>query len=288
VELREHNDLTAFLEAARPVLLRDEARHNLIFGICSTLAETPDAYPAFHLWTVEAAGEAVWVGVMTPPFNLVVGRPSDPAALKFAAGALMDKRVILPGVTGAVPEVEAFAASWEAVAGTSRRLRMAQGIYALRAVRIPRAVKGEMRQASADDRELLVDWVGAFVDEALPEDAPRQDVGEAVDRRLRSSGGIELWEDGEVVSLAGFGGTTPHGVRIGPVYTPPGFRRRGYASSLVAHLSRKLLDGGRDYCFLYTDLGNQTSNRIYMNVGYELVCESAEYVFQPHTTTCAG
>jgi len=111
-------------------------------------------------------------------------------------------------------------------------------------------------------------------------DAPRQATEDVVDRRLRSSGGFALWEDGEVVSLSGFGGETPHGIRIGPVYTPPRLRRRGYASALVAQLSRQLLDEGRDYCFLYTDLANPTSNRIYMDVGYELVCESADYVFQ--------
>jgi predicted GNAT family acetyltransferase len=27
-------------------------------------------------------------------------------------------------------------------------------------------------------------------------------------------------------------------------------------------------------------MANPTSNRIYMNVGYELVCESADYVFE--------
>ena len=49
---------------------------------------------------------------------------------------------------------------------------------------------------------------------------------------------------------------------------------------LVAELSRQLLDDGRDYCFLYTDLANPTSNRIYIDVGYELVCESADYAFE--------
>jgi predicted GNAT family acetyltransferase len=280
MELLAHSDVRSFLEVAGPVLLRDEARHSLILGICSTLVESPDAYPAFHLWTVEAAGETVWAAVMTPPFNLVVGLPVDQAALPFAVKALMGQRVILPGVTGAKPEVDEFAASWEAAADVSRRLRMAQGIYAARIVRIPQAVRGEMRHASANDRQLLVDWIGAFFAEALPEDTPRQDVEETVDRRLRSSGGVAFWEDGQVVSLSGFGGATPHGVRIGPVYTPPRFRRHGYASALVAHLSRQLLDAGRKYCFLYTDLANPTSNRIYMDVGYERVCDSAEYAFQ--------
>jgi predicted GNAT family acetyltransferase len=79
--------------------------------------------------------------------------------------------------------------------------------------------------------------------------------------------------------MAGFGGWTPSGVRIGPVYTPPDLRGRGYASALTAELSAELLAGGRDYCFLYTDLANPTSNRIYQAIGYEFVCESAEYAF---------
>jgi predicted GNAT family acetyltransferase len=112
--------------------------------------------------------------------------------------------------------------------------------------------------------------------------SPHLDVGEIVDRRLESSrGGFALWDDADAtVSLSGFGGETPTGVRIGPVYTPPALRRRGYASALVAELSRRLLDSGRAYCFLYTDLANPTSNRIYQDVGYERVCDSAAYVFE--------
>ena len=63
------------------------------------------------------------------------------------------------------------------------------------------------------------------------------------------------------------------------MYTPPELRRRGYASALVARLTQHLLDGGRDFCFLYTDLANPTANRIYRNIGYEFVAESADYAF---------
>jgi uncharacterized protein len=280
MDLVAHHDVQSFLEVGRPVLLRDEARHNLIYGICSTLVEAPDAYPTVHLWTVVSEGEPVLTMLMTPPFNVVVSQPTNAAAIEFAASALMDQGVDLPGVTGALPEVDAFAAEWESLAGSARRLRMAQGIYAVRSVRPPRAVAGQMRLAGADDRDVLVEWFGAFVAESVPADSRHQEVEAAVDRRLASSGGFALWEDGEVTSMSGFGGETPHGIRIGPVYTPPRLRRRGYASALVAELSRQLLDEGRDYCFLYTDLANPTSNRVYMDVGYELVCESADYAFR--------
>jgi predicted GNAT family acetyltransferase len=279
VELVAHENVQVFLEAAQPVLLRDEARHNLMYGICSTLIEAPDAYPTVYLWTVVSDGGPVMALLMTPPFNVVVGQPIDPAAPESAARALVDEGVSLPGVTGALPEVDTFAEAWETLSGTSRRRRMAQGIYAVRSVRPARAVAGRMRFANANDRELLIEWFDAFAAESLPEHSPGLETESAVDRHLASSGGFALWEDGEIVSMSGFGGETPHGIRIGPVYTPPRLRRRGYASALVAQLSSRLLDAGRDYCFLYTDLANPTSNRIYMDVGYELVCESADYAF---------
>src|SRR5437763_12795323 len=174
MELVAHKDVQSFLEAAGPVLLRDEARHNLMFGICTTLAEVPDAYPTFHLWTVLSDGEPVLAMLMTPPYNLLVGQPADPAALQFAATTLMEQGILLPGVTGALPEVDAFADTWESLAGASRRLRMGQGIYAVRTVRLPRAADGRMRLAGTDDRELLIEWFDAFATEALPEHAPHQ------------------------------------------------------------------------------------------------------------------
>ena len=141
---------------------------------------------------------------------------------------------------------------------------------------------GAMRHADRADRELVIEWIRAFEAESIPADAPHHDLEPVVDRNLsRRDAGFALWEDGgEVVSLSGFGGRTPHGTRIGPVYTPPPLRGRGYASALVGQLSAELLAGGLDYCFLYTDLANPTSNKIYMNVGYELVCESADYAFE--------
>jgi predicted GNAT family acetyltransferase len=65
-----------------------------------------------------------------------------------------------------------------------------------------------------------------------------------------------------------------------PVYTPPALRGRGYASALVAAVSQAQLDAGRRFCFLFTDLANPTSNRIYQDIGYEAVCDVDEYRFE--------
>jgi predicted GNAT family acetyltransferase len=121
----------------------------------------------------------------------------------------------------------------------------------------------------------------AFHAEATPEAPAPPDTGEVVDRwiagRLRV---LYVWEDrGKVVSVAGAGGRTPNGIRIGPVYTPPEQRGRGYATAVTAAASQDQLDRGRRFVTLFTDLANPTSNRIYRAIGYEPVCDMDMYGF---------
>lgn len=279
MRVRRVDGPAAFLEDAGPLLLADEARHNLILGLAGTLRDDPSLYPEHRLWLVEDGGAVVAAALRTPPFNLVLARPQSDAALDALAGAVDEP---LPGVVGALPEADRFAAAWAERRGATPRVGFRQGVYALDRVRPVSGVAGLMREATLDDRPLILDWWRAFAVEALPDDDPGLDRAErSVDHRLRAdAAGIVLWDDAGPVSLAGYGGGTPSGIRIGPVYTPPELRGRGYASALVAALSERLLAAGRRFCFLYTDLANPTSNRIYERIGYERVCESAQISFE--------
>lgn len=268
-------DAAAFLERAGPLLLADEARHNLILGLAGTIRDHPERYPDFGLWLVEDGGTVAGAALRTHPFNLVLARGSD-EAVDLLAASLAEQ---LPGVVGALPEVDRFVAG----RGVAAEPRARQGIYALHTVVPPPLPPGRPRPATADDRPLLLDWWAAFGAEALGErEHPDRDGdGRNIDHKLQAPGnGIALWEDGgRPVSVVAFGSPTPTGTRIGPVYTPPEHRGRGYASALTAHVSAEQLGAGRSFCFLYTDLANPTSNKIYEAIGYERVCESVEYAF---------
>jgi predicted GNAT family acetyltransferase len=193
----------------------------------------------------------------------------------------------IPGVVGTEPEVEEFAERWSRHTGVPGRVGMRQGVFALERVEPPPKPPGATRVATGADRELALRWWVAFGEEVLHEGGPgRERAEKSVDHKLSSpTSGFLLWEDdGEPVSLAGWGGPTPNGIRIGPVYTPPELRARGYATALTAELSQGLLDGrlfegGRRFCFLYTDLANPTSNAIYERIGYRRVADAAEVVF---------
>ncbi|HLY87188.1 MAG TPA: GNAT family N-acetyltransferase [Gaiellaceae bacterium] len=286
MEVVRLDDAAAFLEEAEPLLLADEARHNLILGIAGTIRDAPEIYPERSLWLVRDGAEVVGAALRTPPYNLILAQPRTGEALEALAEAVVDEE--LPGVVGTEPEVHDFAELRSRHSGSHGTVNMRQGVYALEHVEPLPGPPGTARVATAaDDRELVLRWWIAFGEEVLHGGGPGRERAEtSVDHKLDSlTGGILLWEDGgEPVSLAGWGGPTPNGIRIGPVYTPPELRGRGYATALTAELSEQLLDGslfdgGRDFCFLYTDLANPTSNAIYERIGYRLVAEAAEVVF---------
>jgi GNAT superfamily N-acetyltransferase len=269
----------SWLEEAGPGLVADEARHNLILGLAGTLRDRPGLYAEHELWLVRDGRHVAASALRTPPYNLVLGDGTR-AGLDALAGAVGGT---LPGVVGAVPEVDAFVAPYERAHGVTVSVGLRQGIYALDEVVPPEAPPGRARLATAGDRELVVRWWKEFAHEALGElDDDEERIARAVDSRLAGGvgHGIALWEDGgEPVSLVAWGSPTPNGIRIGPVYTPSGRRGRGYASALTAHVSQEQLDSGRTFCFLYTDLANPTSNKIYVAIGYRRVCDSVQYTF---------
>ena len=271
MKLTRHDSADGFLAHAGEFLGAREAEHNLILGLSSRLRVAPLMYgePAYFA-VVEEGGRVVGATMRTPPHNLILSELDDLAAI---GPLLEDARAefgSLPGVVGPKEPVARFAQAWSGRRGSRSRSGPSAPIMSTRR----RGVPGQMRDYERGDRELAARWMDAFVEEALPEPPPESSE-EFVDRREEDpDGGIVLWEDdGGAVSMAGFGGRTPNGIRIGPVYTPPELRGRGYASALTAAVTQRLLDGGLRFCFLFTDLANPTSNSIYQRIGYEPVSD---------------
>ena len=120
-------------------------------------------------------------------------------------------------------------------------------------------------------------WMKAFTDECFHENAP---LDEASARYCVDRGMMYILEDGgQPVSMAGSSRQMPHGRAVGPVYTPPYLRGKGYATACVALLSRLILEKGNDYCALFTDLENPISNSIYQKIGYYPICDFREIKF---------
>lgn len=91
---------------------------------------------------------------------------------------------------------------------------------------------------------------------------------------------IVLWEDdGIPVACAKQARPSQNSVSVSFVYTPPEHRRKGYARTLVADFSANLLNKYQ-FCMLYTDMLNPTSNKIYQEIGYRKIADSVQLGFE--------
>lgn len=279
MKLNCFEDANEYYDRVKPYLLQHEAHHNLLFGMIEELRRQPEHFTdSPYLVTVQQEDNLVAVALRRPPRKLVLSRSLNFQALNAIAQDLQSRQELIPGVIGPVNEAQAFAQVWQAATGQSYRQGMEQRIYQLETVKpVPKA-KGDFRQATQADCNLLVNWCQEFYEEASGEATEYDEAKHIIDRHLKKNS-LFLWQDKVPVSVASCGGLTPNGIRIGFVYTPPEYRRNGYASSCVAALSQTLLDQGRKYCFLFTDLANPTSNHIYQAIGYHPVGNMDNYWF---------
>src|SRR6478672_3566304 len=122
MDIRRFQDVDAYLEAAGPFLVAREAEHNLIFGICSSLRETPERYGEPYLAVVDRDDTVVAAAIQTPPFRLVLSEVDDPSAIDALVEDTLDRT--LPGVTGPAERVGVFAATWNVRGGPTATLAM--------------------------------------------------------------------------------------------------------------------------------------------------------------------
>jgi len=259
--------ISDFYDVARTYLLAHEAEHGLMISVASsTLAKPADAY-----WGVvrNQSNDVVAAALRTIP-KMMLSREGEQGAM--AAIADDARQANFQSVIGPRSSMEAFAAAF----GGNWRPTRNHLLYECRFVRHTPAANGTPRTMAIADRGLVADWIQAFSAEAIGDGATREAAEALTDRHIRDRS-MWLWcIGGEPVACAAAVGRTPHGIRITSVYTAPTQRRNGYGSSLVASLTRDLLQRGREFVFLYADGANPTATAMYERIGYQQIAEVGE------------
>lgn len=261
------DDVGRFADKAREFFRLEPFTANVIATNVAALCSGQRPVPAGAVWVVvEDQGEVRGIAMHTPPFSLFLPR-LGPGFAEAVAHRLADAGIRLPGVNGECASVEHFASVWLDRTGQSSVRRTAMRMYVLDELRPPGGVVGNARRAGASDATLVARWVAAFHEEAMP-GSPVDDWQAWAERRI-AHGDIWLWHDGDQpVSMAGVGAHAGGVSRVGPVYTPPGRRRRGYGAAVTAAASHAAIARGARHVVLYTDLANPVSNAIYQDIGY--------------------
>ncbi|MFS8086313.1 MAG: GNAT family N-acetyltransferase [Acidobacteriota bacterium] len=266
MRIDRHADPAAFWRATQAFLERDEAGNTQVLAIGSRYAVEPGATPPTG-FSVADAGDLLAAAILTAKETLFL-TPAGRDPLRALHDELLDMGHVVTDVIAERATAEIFAQLGAAPFRTLVGLRL----YRLDAVSPVPAVPGAMHQALDTDFDLLCAWQQAFFTDANVREAA-DEIPELVRRRLRT-GGAWLWKvDGVPVAHAGYRQTPIRSARIAPVYTSPEHRGRGYATALVAELSRHLLAQRRFPLYLFADRENSTSNGIYRRAGFRMAGE---------------
>lgn len=192
----------------------------------------------------------------------------------------------LPGISGSRDIVDALIEGYveskspgSTRAGNERRRDL---LYELEELATPE-VEGFGRPARDDEVEPLAVMLSEFVREVELTPISSSEAHEVASRKIKEVSLYYRKVNGDVAATAGHAPVVTTGSivigRVGPVYTPPQYRRRGFGSAVASHVTRTLIAKGARV-MLFTDAANPTSNSIYQAIGYRLVDELVEMRFE--------
>ncbi|WFF05417.1 GNAT family N-acetyltransferase [Micromonospora sp. WMMD1076] len=281
-----------FLAAAGAYLAADPVVGTVVATIAHRMAARRAegvALPEDVWWLVvrDASGAVVGAAMRTapfpprPPFLLPMPREAAVAL----AGAWHRRGERIRAVNGALPAARACADEIARLDGGRVEVAQHTRLHLLDHLTPPAPVPGALRAATADDVDLVAAWFGAFTADAdeqagRPRGASAHETPDRAEllRRIRD-GRVWFWTDrsGRPVHLTAAHPPSFGVARVGPVYTPPEQRGRGWAGNAVAEVSRLLTAEGARVC-LFTDQANPVSNRLYARLGFRPVVDMANLV----------
>ena len=265
MEFRRYNNVEAFSTDVLGILLKNEILNNLPISI---LTESKARYTADWLMaTVTDNGVITHAALCSKPFDLLLyeadGNRQD--GIKLLAAEIRRLGIDPPNVFAERGLAWRFANAYASV----RAPAQIKTLVVMRLDKLDEYNKapGYCRALDASDLYFVPYWERSFSEECRTQVFPIPEIVERLRARL-IKGSHFIWEDGNPVSQAVHGRSTPNGAVVNMVYTPPHFRGKGYATSVVAKISGILLDSGYDFCCLFADAGNPVARKVYQNLGY--------------------
>ena len=272
-----HAEPKAFTQAVQSFLEAHEAENGLFLGVLALLKTDPPSTTVFM--TEVRQGQDIVAAAIYRDRNLIVTQGPDEVWPEVAS-SLKGKAIDIPGVVGPAVQSERMAQEWAQVRRCKFRLAMDQRLYILAEVIWPEGIPGKAKLVEEHDVANLATYIEGFYRDAIPWEMPsKEQILENALGRIPAKM-TYFWEvNGESKAMAALSRPSGRGITINAVYTPVEHRKRGYATALVAAISQEGLNRGKEFCVLYTDLTNPTSNSIYQKVGYTPVCDSRNYRF---------
>lgn len=280
MEFKLFDNVHEFAVKAEPILEEREDVYSLFFGVLQAIKAGRYENPFMAI--IEENGEVLALCQMTPPhpLNLIfVDDKRSEECMDLFITNLLDLAIQVPSIISIKRDAYCFAEKWGEKTGMRTDLLFDQGLYRLDKVdETLEKSPGTWRLAEEKDCPDIEKWFNLFEADAGLQMTAAEEVKQRVALFVEGRE-VFLWTyDGEIVSMMKKARPTKRGVTVSFVFTPQEERRKGYARTMVAVCSKELLKE-YDFCVLYTDMMNPTSNKIYKEIGYEKIADSVHLEF---------
>jgi predicted GNAT family acetyltransferase len=284
MEIKAPDNVENFLDRVQNILEEDEINGNLILGICGNLKKNTYHYgneEPFYSVLYDDHNMVQLICLMTPPYklNIYEHRKLNDNAIDMLVNDIHSRKIEINGVSGEINLTKSFIKKWVEIKKCKYELDKELRLFKLMHVNPYNRPDGIFRKARYKDIEILTEYMRQFT---IAINEPEDDL-EKIRETCENTIGDEnfyLWEkDNKIVSMARKARPTKNGMAINYVYTPMEFRKKGYATACVSELSQNILNAGKKFCVLFTDLANPISNSIYQKIGYKPVNDYASYKF---------
>ena len=270
-----------FEKKIEPTLLEKEDVFSLFYGVLQAIKA--GNYDDPFMATIEEDGKLLAFFQMTPPhpLNIIfVDEIRIEEIIDFFLQNMIELKVHFSSIISLKPWAYKIAEKWESKTDMTHKILMDQGLYRLNKVNETlEQSPGTWRYAEESDSSLIEKWFNLFEKDTGMPISPIENVKKRVAMFLKKRE-IFIWEDkGKIVSMMKKSRPTKNGVTVSLVYTPKEERKKGYARTLVAAISKELLKEF-NFCVLYTDMMNPTSNKIYREIGYKRIADSVHLAFE--------
>ena len=274
MEVRRYSSAADFLDATKDFRSLDPVRTGLITSIAISVATGSRTYEDYFWWSVSQDNRVVGLAIRTVPYGYVFS-PMGTDAVEELYSFISVEDSFAHEFAGPKDVIDYLVRiSGKAVTESEGEL-----IYECQKL-IPAKPVGEFRAANESDFNLIYNWMKTFM---VTTGLRMYDLERVVRTGLIAGRYYLLILQGAPISMGGhsdlqiFEGFSIG--RVGPIYTPEEFRKKGYASALTSEITKTLISQGA-LPTLYTQAANPTSNKIYQKIGYTLVDENLRVVFR--------
>lgn len=278
----------AFLEEAQEALLKRESVSQLLL---TNALYSPDrkCEKDFLFGTVWKEKRVQLAFCNCYPYNLcihAIKKPKEAAekeniadAVKELASYITEKKIPIRGLNANDMLCRDFFSVYEDAEHRTARKNLSMDIMECTSLKTAAFAEGIYRTASEEDKEWILKGCLAFEEEALHEKGDPVKIRESIEtfqigeKRLR----LFCLLDGTRVCMANRARTLQNGFVINQVYTPPEYRAKGYAQTLIYKMCEEFFAEGYRFATLFVDKTNPVSNRVYAKVGFQIMEDSYEY-----------